>query len=518
MTRRRLSGFIRRPSLETVRRLAEAEHLELDDAAAAELSDNVNTMLALLDRLDDLPQPGAPARYLERDPGRRPTEEEDPHNVFIRRCLVEGAPTGLMRGRRVGLKDNIKVAGVPMTNGSPLMPDYVPDVDATVVRRLLDTGATIVGKLNMDDFSFSGTGETSFFGCVLNPWNIDCSAGGSSSGAGAAVADGSVDIALGVDNGGSGRIPASWCGVVGLKATHGLIPTFGVTYLDHTTDFVCPLARSVAEVAATLEAIAGDDPDDPQFVRGAIPTDRYSESLGGSLIGRRLAVVREGLAGPFLEPDVEQAVRAALAALERQGVVCHEVSIPLWPEARAIWNGFVVHSLLAMVESGLEGFNRGGRCDASWQYAFGAARRGGGANLFPPVMKTLLVTGRYLRDEYFGTYFSRATNLRTVLRRQVDAVLEDYDALVTPTTPMKAFRLLDHTVTMTEVVRQRAASMTLNTYPTNVTGHPSLSIPCGIGEGRLPIGLQLIGPRFGEVDLLRLGHLYEQLRGPLPDA
>ncbi|MFO1059053.1 MAG: amidase family protein [Dongiaceae bacterium] len=518
MARRRLSGFIRRPSLETVRRLAAAEHLDLDDAAAAELGDNVNTMLALLDRLDDLPQPETPLRYLERDPGGRPSEAEDPHNVFIRRCRVEGAPAGLLRGKRIGLKDNIKVAGVPMTNGSPLMPGYVPDVDATVVRRLLDAGASIVAKLNMDDFSFSGTGETSFFGCVLNPWNTDYSAGGSSSGAGAAVADGSVDIALGVDNGGSGRIPASWCGVVGLKATHGLIPTFGVTYLDHTTDFVCPLARSVAHVAATLEAIAGDDPDDAQFVRGPIPVERYSEMLDGSLAGRRLAVVREGFAGPFLEPDVEAAVRAALAALEAQGAVCREVSIPLWPEARAIWNGFVVHSLLAMVESGLEGFNRGGRCDAGWQYAFGTARRAGGANLFPPVMKTLLVTGRYLRDEYFGTYFSRATNLRTVLRRQVDAVLAEHDALVTPTTPMKAFRLLDHKVSMTEVVRQRAASMTLNTYPTNVTGHPSLSIPCGVGENRLPIGLQLVGPRFGEAALLRLGHLYERVRGPLPDA
>ena len=221
--------------------------------------------------------------------------EEDPYNAFIRRCRVVGRPTGRLAGRTVGLKDNIRLAGVPMTNGSRLLEHYVPDVDAVVVERLLDAGAVIVGKLNMDDMGFAGTSETSAFGVVRNPRNPAFSAGGSSGGSGAAVAAGAVDLALAVDQGGSGRIPASWCGVVALKPTHGLVPSFGITYLDHTIDFVCPLARTVAEVAEALEVIAGDDPRDPQWVRGPIRTEPYTQSLDAPIAGVRLGLVREAM-------------------------------------------------------------------------------------------------------------------------------------------------------------------------------------------------------------------------------
>src|SRR5581483_2497108 len=174
------------------------------------------------------------------------------------------------------VKDNISVAGVPTTNASR-MPPYIPDVDAVVVERIIEAGGAIVGKLNMDDMAAAGTGETSAFGPARNPIDPARSAGGSSGGSGAAVASGEVDIALGVDQGGSGRIPAAFCGVVTVKATQGLVPSFGVAHIDHTIDSVTPIARSVADVATTLEVIAGEDWRDPQWVRGPLIADHYAE-------------------------------------------------------------------------------------------------------------------------------------------------------------------------------------------------------------------------------------------------
>ena len=289
----RLAGFIRRPSKDEIRKLLADEYIPCSDEELELFGDLVDDMLGMFDRLDDLPQPSIPIRHRDRDPGRRPTPDEDPYNAFIRKCEVKGATKGKLAGKTVAVKDNVRVAGVPLTNGSRLLQHYVPDIDATVVERMLDAGATITGKLNMDDFGFAGTSETSAFGCVRNPAAPEFSAGGSSGGSGAAVAAGDVDIAIAVDQGGSARIPASWCGVVTIKATHGLVPSFGVTYLDHTIDFVCPIARSVREVALALEVIAGDDPKDAQWTRGPLPTEEYTKALSGDVSGLRIALVTD---------------------------------------------------------------------------------------------------------------------------------------------------------------------------------------------------------------------------------
>lgn len=517
MKRRRLSGFIRRPSQEQIRDLAALEYMSLTGDEVADLAILADRYLAFMDRLDDLPMPEILVKYTDRDRGYRPSEDEDPYNVFIRKCRVTGAAQGPLAGRRVAVKDNIAVAGIPMTNGSRLLAGYVPEVDATVVERLLDAGAVLVGKLNCDDFSFSGTSETSHFGVVPNPHNPDFSAGGSSSGAGAAVALGEVDIALAVDNGGSGRIPASWCGVVCIKATHGLVPTFGVTPLDPTTDFVCPTARTVADVALSLEVIAGEDPKDAQWVRGPIRTDAYSRALDGRVRGLRIGILKEGIPAEAVEEDVVEAYHAALRRLEADGALLREVSMPLWSDAQAIWTSFAAHSISAMVENNLEGFGRLGLCNVSWQDAFAKARRSQ-ADLLPPVLKVLMIVGKYMRREYGSVYFSKATNLRFAFRRQLDALLEDVDVLATPTTPTKAFRLVDHPVGLREVVEARATSMALNTYPTNLSGHPSLTLPCGRGEHGLPIGLQLVGRHFDEGRIFRVAACYEGLSGAAGDG
>lgn len=509
---RRLAGYLRRPSRERIRELAEDVHIHLTDDETADMESLVDRYLGFMDRLDDLPLPEPEIRYPNRDRGRRPSREEDPYNLFIRRCQVVGAADGKLAGKTVGVKDNISVANIPTTNGSRMVEGFVPDVDATVVERVLDAGATIVGKLNCDDFSFSGTSETSHYGTVPNPYNPEFSAGGSSAGAGAAIVTGAVDIALGVDNGGSARIPASWCGVPCIKATHGLVPNFGITYLDHTTDFICPSAGTVAEVALALEVIAGHDPKDPQWVRGDLPIEPYSQMLEGSLAGLRVGVLEQAIDPSELEPDVAAAFSRSVRLLEDAGAVPVALSLPIWRDAQAIWNGFVAHGVSTMVESNLEGFNRGGFCNLSWQAAFGRARRGR-SDLLPPVLKVLMVVGRYLREDCDGLYFSKATNIRYGFRRDIDALFDTVDVIATPTTPTKAYRFLNHRVGLREVVEARATSMAMNTYPTNVSGHPSISVPCGVGEHNLPIGLQFIGPSFGESRILRVAHLFETLLG-----
>jgi amidase len=505
----RLRGFVRRPTAAEFQGIAADHDIILTDAEAEEVAEAAAGMLGAVDRIDDLPVPSIPVRYTQRNPGRRPTSQEDPYNAFIRLCEVKGAPSGPLAGKRVGIKDNIKVAGVPMTNGSRLHRDYVPDHDATVVERLLDAGATIVGKLNMDDFSWSGTGETSTFGPTQNPRNPAFSPGGSSSGSGSAVASGHVDMAIGADQAGSVRIPASWCGVVGIKATHGLIPTFGATYMDHTIDFLGPLAPSVADAALMLEAIAGEDPRDPQWVRGSIRTETYTKALTGDIAGLRVGVVREGFDWGFAERDVVDSVRAAIAKLESLGAIISDVSIPWWPDAWPIEATLLSHSVSATIDSGGEGFSRGGYADPAFQQALGKGLRSASGHDLAPFFLVSYVVGKYLRRDYFSAYWGKAQNLRMALRQQVDDVFAHVDVLVTPTTAIKPSRLLDEPLTL-RALGEKGSSNTHNTCIFNLTGHPALSVPCGTGADSLPIGLQVAGRHWEESTILRVAHAFEQ--------
>lgn len=506
----RLMGKIRRPSRDRIRQLAALEHLSPSDQEIVDYERLIDEALGMFDTIDTLAQPETELRYPDRAHWRRPRPDEDPCNAFITCCDVRGAPDGRLRSKRVGLKDNIRLAGIPMTNGSNLMSGYVPSSDAAVVERLLDAGAAITGKLNMDDFGFAGTSETSAYGVIRNPVNADYSAGGSSGGCGAAVVTGDVDIALAVDQGGSGRIPASWCGAVALKPTHGLVPSYGITYLDHTTDFVTPITRNVAELAEVMEVIAGEDARDPQWVRGSIRVERYTEALGQPIRGMRVGVLAEGLAMPTLEADVRCAFEAALATIGKLGAAVEPVSLPLWAHGQAIWNGYAAHSISVMIESNQEGYGRLGLCDIGWQQAFADARRARG-DAFPPYMKMLMILGGYLRRDYGSVYFGKATNLRFRMRQEFDRLFDRFDVILTPTMPMKAFKLLTAPPTIEEM-GQRAAGMCQNTYPLNVTGNPALTVPCGTGEHGLPIGLQVIARHSCDATAIRFAHAFEEAR------
>ena len=434
-----------------------------------------------------LPLPGP------RDPGYQPSPEENAYNAFIRRCHVTGAADGPLAGRTVAVKDNISVAGVPTTNASR-MPPHTPDVDAVVVERILAAGGVIVGKLNMDDMAAAGTGETSAFGPARNPVDPDRSAGGSSGGSGAAVAGGEVDISLGVDQGGSGRIPAAFCGVVTVKATQGLIPSFGVAHIDHTIDSVTPIARSVFEVATMLEVIAGEDWRDPQWVRGPLVADRYTEAAQESVAGMRIGVVTESCDSGICEPAVLAGVDRCVTALADAGASVERVSIPMWADGLTIFQPYIGQLVATMLRSDGEGVGHMGYIDAGRMGAFATARRENSALLAQQV-KAWVLADRWLRDRYANCAFAPLHDLRLMLGQEIDAALARFDLLLTPTLPVTAPLLLTREASFAEIAERTSAALCYNTAPLNLSGHPAISHPSGRDADGLPTAVQLIGGR-----------------------
>jgi amidase len=401
------------------------------------------------------------------------------------------------------VKDNLAIAGIPITNGSRTA-SYTPTVDAAVVTRLLDAGATVVGKTNLDDFSSAGNGESSSFGPPRNPIDPSRSCGGSSGGSGGAVAAGLVDLALAVDQGGSARIPASFTGTVSLKGTHGLVPSYGLTHVDHTIDYICPLARTVELVAAAMDVMSGADDRDPQWVRASPEPTRCVDALDRGVKGMRIGVITESLDSTVNEPAVNAGVHDAAAALERGGAEVVSVSVPLWPDAWAIALGVLFHSGWAMFQSEGIGYGHLGTVDEGRARATALSRRLE-ADSFPPLVKVWLLAGRYLHDTYFSAYLARAQNLRYTLRQQVNAALDGCDLLLTPTTAMVAPVLLDHPAGDTEVL-SRGTMMVTHTAPLNLTGHPALAVPSTIDDTTgMPTSVQLVGRHFDDAVTIAAG-------------
>jgi amidase len=309
-----------------------------------------------------------------------------------------------------------------------------------------------------------------------------------------------------VDQRGSGRIPAAWCGVVAIKPTHGLVPTWGIVYMDHSLDHVCPTAKTVGEVALALEVIAGPDRRDPQCVPGPVRVGQYVRDLERDVAGLRIGLLEEAFAWDAAEPDVNALAREGVRRLADAGATVEEVSIPLFLHGDAIWTGVVTHSMAAMVESEQEGYWRGGYFNVGWQEAFGKFRRAK-ANDFQLFTKTRLVLAKYLQREYLNVYYGKAQNLRLLLREQVDQALERVDLLAMPTTPQKPFRLMEP-LDLRRLAAKTAA-MTLNTSPFDLTGHPALTVPCGLSDG-LPVGLQLVGRHWEDGTVLAAGEALER--------
>ena len=314
---------LRRIGPDELRELGRAWHMELDPAEAEQLGLIADDVLAVLDPLAAPAGPAAEPVPAVREAGARPAFDEDPLNAVVRWCRVKAhEPGDALAGLRVAIKDSMAIAGVPMTLGSTVLEDFVPDVDAVVVERLLVAGAELVAITNMDHFAFSGGGDSSSYGPTLNPFDHDRTAGGSSSGSAAALWYDGIDAALGTDQGGSIRVPAAWCGIVGLKPTHSLVPYTGIAGIDATFDHAGPMTRTVADAARVLGVIAGAHPSDPRQA-GGVPVEDYVRAVAEApeeLGGLRVGLVAEGFAPEIgTDPAVAAAVRGAAGRLAELG-------------------------------------------------------------------------------------------------------------------------------------------------------------------------------------------------------
>lgn len=449
---------------------------------------------------------GLPEVKYPRTPGYRPEGAENKYGAWIVKTTIKGAARGPLKGKKVAIKDTVCIAGVPLANGSSVLDGYVPEVDATVVTRLLDAGAEIVGKTVCEYFSFSGGSATSATGPVESPRNPGHTPGGSSTGSAAVVAAGEVDMAIGGDQAGSIRIPSSYSGVVGMKATHGLVPYTGIMGMDATIDHVGPLTATVEANAPYLEVLAGEDGLDAR--QHNLKLARYSKALGQSARGLRIAVVREGFGHFNSEADVDAGVRAAAKHFESQGAKVSEVSIPWHLYGVPIWGPICLEGAYSTMYpcAGL-GKNVEGLYPVSMARAMAALPQRG--DELPHTVKVGMLLGRYADKHYAGLYYAKAQNLRRRLRAAYDAVLATHDVLLLPTTPMMTDPIPPAGAPL-DVVMTHCWQAITNTCPFNVTGHPAISLPCGFGKGDRPIGLMLVGKHFDEMMLYRAAHAFER--------
>jgi aspartyl-tRNA(Asn)/glutamyl-tRNA(Gln) amidotransferase subunit A len=411
----------------------------------------------------------------------------------------EGGP---LTGVPVQIKDVMCTEGVPTTCASRMLENFVPVYNATAVERLLGQGAVMLGKGNMDEFAMGSSCENSAFHPTMNPWDLERVPGGSSGGAAASVASGEAIYALGSDTGGSVRQPAALCGVVGLKPTYGLVSRYGLIAFASSLDQIGPVGRTVMDCALALNAIAGHDPRDATSVHQE-PKD-YAASLGQDIKGLRLGVPEEYFVDG-MEPGSRKAVDEAISALEGLGASVRPVSLPTTRYALACY--YIIapsecSANLARYDGVKYGYSYQGTNDM-WE-ALEKTREYG----FGPEVTRRVMLGTYaLSSGYHDAYYLKAQQARTLIRQDFDRVFQDVDALVTPTSPVTAFKIGEKSGDPVQMYL-----IDVCTLPVNIAGLPGLSVPCGFSDG-LPVGLQLIGPHFSEETLLRTAHAYESATG-----
>ena len=398
--------------------------------------------------------------------------------------IARGNWRGPLHGIPVGLKDLFNTAGVRTTSGTRIYDTYVPDADGTVAVRLRQAGAILLGKLNMHPFAYGPTGENADYGHMHNPWDPERVTGGSSGGSGSAAAAGQCHITMGSDTGGSVRIPAALCGIVGLKPTYGRVSRAGLTPLSWCLDHPGPLTRCVEDAALAMNAIAGLDPLDP--ATADVPVPDYTAGLDGDIRGLRIGVVRE-----YFDDELDAGVGAlteqAIAALGELGAEIVEVSLPLYEYAQPISNAILMSEATAAHRDAL--LNQGDR-------------------LYPPVRERLEAGLFISAAEYL-----RAQQARQVFCAQVNDLLRDVDLLAGPTEPVTAPALLERRVEVNGESRPVVPMLTKYTRVYNITGSPAISVPCGFGADGLPVGLHLAGRNFEEATALRAAYAYQQATG-----
>lgn len=413
---------------------------------------------------------------------------------------LKAGEDGPLTGIPLALKDIFVTEGLRTTCASQILNNFVPPYNGTAVAKLKEQGAVILGKLNMDEFAMGSSNENSAFGPVRNPWNNDCVPGGSSGGSAACVAARQAVATLGTDTGGSIRQPASHCGVVGLKPTYGRVSRYGVIAYASSLDQVGPVTRDVEDCAMLLEAVAGYDPADSTSVDCAVPN--YRATLRDGVKGLKVGLPKEYFI-EGLDPDVKQAVEKAVDTLRELGAEPVEVSLPHTNYAVACYY------LIATAEASsnlarYDGVRYGQRVDQERGLIdmYMQSRAAG----FGPEVKRRIMLGTYaLSSGYYDAYYLKAQKVRTLIRQDFLDAFNQVDVILTPVAPTAAFQIGEKTADPLQMYLSD-----IFTIPVNLAGTCGMSLPCGISQAGLPIGLQLIGRPFGEETLLRTAYAFEQ--------
>jgi amidase len=418
---------------------------------------------------DNLPEVKYP-----RGGGAKPAAEDNPLNAWAWKVTIQGRRRGPLAGKTVAIKDNVCVAGV-------------------------------LGKAVSEYFCISGGSHTSAPEAVHNPRKHGYSAGGSSSGSAALVGAGEVDMAVGGDQGGSIRIPASFSGICGMKPTHGLVPYSGIMPIELTIDHTGPMTANVADNALMLEALAGEDGLDPRQYKPKVA--KYTRALGKGVKGLRIGVLKEGFGHPNSEADVDKKVKAASRILKKLGAKVSEVSVPAHYTGATLWTPLAVEGLhWQMMRGNGFGMNWKGLYVLSMMDRHAQWRQR--SDEISPTLKMCMLMGEHFIENYNGRFYGKCQNIARTVTAAYDAAFNDHDLLLMPTLPIKATKLPGADADIGEVI-DRALEMLPNTCPFDITGHPAMSIPCGKGNG-LPIGLMLVGPHYGESTIYQAAHAFEQ--------
>jgi aspartyl-tRNA(Asn)/glutamyl-tRNA(Gln) amidotransferase subunit A len=462
----------------------------LDKLKSREIS-AVQLTQAYLDRIDQL-EPTIHA-YITRTADRALA---DAKAADEKRAAGDDRP---LLGIPMAIKDVISTEGIETTCGSNILTGYVPVFSATAVKRLEDAGMVLLGKTNMDEFAMGSSTESSACGVTMNPWDVTRVPGGSSGGSAAAVAAGMAAGALGTDTGGSIRQPGAFCGVVGLKPSYGRVSRYGLVAFGSSLDCPGPITRSVEDAARVLGVMAGRDPLDSTSMETPVPD--YVAGLTGDIRGLRVGVPKEYFIDG-MQPDVEAAVRAAIDQLKTLGAEIVEISLPHTDYA------LPVYYIIAPAEASanlarFDGIRFGPRIDKGDMFDTYRATRGQG---FGAEVKRRIMLGTYaLSAGYYDAYYGKAQQVRTLIKGDFDTAFEGVDVIAAPVAPSTAFKLGEN---VNDPIKMYLEDVF--TLPPSLAGVCGMSVPCGFDGNGLPIGLQIIGPAFGEDVALRVAHAYEQ--------
>ena len=496
---------VRTPTIEEILDIADSYGMSLSIDDAESYQGMMAGTIQSYHKLDDLVEPKLPVKH-PRLPGQRPDKTDNQYNAWYWKCEIKGKNKGPLSGKSIVLKDNICLAGVPMMNGASILEGYVPDIDATVVTRILDAGGTILGKAANTYLCFDGGSATPATGMVENPYKKGYSSGGSSAGCAVLVSIGEADMAMGGAQGGSIRIPACWSGIYGHKPTHGLVPYTGVFPIEQTLDHTGPMADNVEDIATLLQVVAGSDGFDPRQI--GTKTQNYMNALGKGVKGMTIGILKEGFGQENSEKAVDQKVRTAINRFKKLGAKVKQVSIPMHSLGLDIWNAVAVEGATELMLKGnsmgtnWEGYYNTSLLDA---YAHGWRQRPDDLSV---TVKLVMLLGEYMHKNYHGHYYAKGQNLSRKLREAYDLALQDVDLLALPTLPQQATKLPAPDCSNEEYV-DKALNMLSNTAPFDCSGHPGINVPCGMNNG-LPIGMMLIGKRYDDAKVIQAAHAFEQ--------